>query len=504
MNLEHPETERFETELRRLITIAFEPPLLAPTSALLTRRWAPSNRSRRAVVEALSAYRDAQEAIAARLISIETTVGALSGELRTARQKRDRAAERALTDKIDTLRRRQLILRRIVDAVVYIACEGYVWFIRRLSLQDNPRPIAPRTLAPLITQATRLNERDPCTLYLICDLTTTAQIGDLIEVSFDAQLRKRVRLVELKEGKVNRILMEKLGAVTGPENTLSIGETMGTKAAQQADRMLRQKARMQAVADIARKRQGIDPRTGAMLSRSKGGPDQPGYLADLRFLIEKAAANGQHLIKVDGCLTLAAARVDSSGEPSHVSAIHSLFHFKDHSRPCLLPKDPAAEIEALRKEPPVVDLVEQNLLANWSSPLFAWGNLDRVCDLLTGRIRVYAQLDTVAFMKLAAEHGVKMQWVTGRRADWLKKTGGTATIPGSPHASAIRVELPDGTRCELLSGGLARIFLELARPEGLIRMLLASSEDVRSIQKQVASGDGRVRGALAGENRCLT
>lgn len=77
-----------------------------------------------------------------------------------------------------------------------------------------------------------------------------------------------------------------------------------------------------------------------------------------------------------------------------------------------------------------------------------------MCDLLTGRIKVFAQFDAEAFMqRAAARFGIKMKWLTGRRAEMLRKTGGTQWIPGSPNAAAISVELPDGTCCELLSGG---------------------------------------------------
>ncbi len=120
----------------------------------------------------------------------------------------------------------------------------------------------------------------------------------------------------------------------------------------------------------------------------------------------------------------------------------------------------------------------------WASPIFSWGTLDRVCDLLTGRIKIYAKFDAAALMEWAGGLGIKMKWVTGQRAERLKQTGGTTWIPGSPKASAILVELPDGTRFELLSGWLSRIFLELAKPATLLNYLLALGPYVRAIQDE--------------------
>src|SRR5439155_18531931 len=98
----------------------------------------------------------------------------------------------------------------------------------------------------------------------------------------------------------------------------------------------------------------------------------------------------------------------------------------------------------------VIHLVEDAYSATWGSPVFTWGTLDRVCDLLTGRIKVYAMLDLAAYMRRAARFGLKMEWVKGRRAEMLKQTGATTWIPGSPRASAIRVEMAGTAPFELL------------------------------------------------------
>jgi len=56
MQVEHSDLAPFEPTLRRLLGIAFDPPRVAPKSAELIARFAPSGRARQAVAETLSAY----------------------------------------------------------------------------------------------------------------------------------------------------------------------------------------------------------------------------------------------------------------------------------------------------------------------------------------------------------------------------------------------------------------------------------------------------------------
>ncbi len=412
---------------------------------------------------------------------MEKKAQALTADLKAARRARD-STSKILGREIGIVRRRQLILRRMLDAIVYLVCDQYVWFIRRLALADRVRPIDLDTLPHLVAAATRLSRRDLYTLYLVADLTTAVQIGDFVEASFDPRQGWHIRLVELKEGRANLAIARQLARSVSPED---IRESMGDKAVEQAERMLRQQRRLKDFSNIVLRGRGIDPRTGFEIQRTSDAPPTPGYQRELQSLIDSAANTGQHLITVDGCLTLAAIRAEILGEPHYESAVHSLFHFNHPGTQCLLPTARAQEeLELLLHEAPVIDMVEHSLGVGWGFPIFSWGILDRVCDLLSGRIKVYAQFHADIFMERAARLDIKMKWVTGRRAEKLKQQGATTWIPGSPRASAILVELPDGTRFELLSGGLGRIFLEMARPDTILsKSLLGSGPEVRKMQE---------------------
>lgn len=94
--------------------------------------------------------------VATEVISLEKQARALTADLKVARRARDSTEAGVLKRKVDIIRRRQLILRRIMDTIVYVICEQYVWFIRRLALKNTPREINPDNLMNIIEQATQL------------------------------------------------------------------------------------------------------------------------------------------------------------------------------------------------------------------------------------------------------------------------------------------------------------------------------------------------------------
>ena len=485
MEVEHRDLEPFEPTLRRLLGIAFDPPRVTPKSAELIARFAPSDGDRRAVAETLSAYGRLQEAAAAEVIRLEEESRALNVQMKAARRAKDRVA-RDLERKIEILRRRQLIVRRMMDSIVYFACGQYVVFIRRLALHDDVRPIDPGSLAHIVDIAQRLNLQEPRSVYLAADLTTSVQIGDLVQITAEPNSQWSLRILEVKEGKINRILANKLGGGRSPEE---LRKEIGNSAARQAVRILRQQRRLHGFSDFVHAGRGLDPRTNRDIRRTPDKTPVPGSQPELRALLEKAERDGQAIMKVNDCLVLGAVRADALPEPRLSLAAHCFFHYNRPEVACLLSTPRAQEELILLKNEPIVDLVENSYRATWGFPVVAWGNLDEVCNLLTGRTRVYAMLDFDAFMKRAERLGLTMKWVTGRRGEMLKRTGGTDWIPGGPRGSAIRVEMKGTKPFELLSGFIARIFLELAKPDTLLKGLVDTGPDLRKVQNEVILGE---------------
>jgi hypothetical protein len=363
-----------------------------------------------------------------------------------------------------------------MDAIVYILCDQYVWFVRRLYREERPSADSD-TLSHMVDLATCWTDPDACRLCLAADLTSTVHLADIMEVTFDVKLRKRIRFREVKEGAHNDRLGKMLDMET--DGATDFGLTaMDLKDAKQLARMLRQRQRLQGLNDIIRERQGIDPRSGNPLLRTADGPDYAGYQGHVRGAIAAAHGCGEQIVRLDGCLIVTAVRTGYA-DTSLAWSQHVLFHFRNKSAVCLLGTEREdEELAALRLEPQVFDFVEYHLAAKWDSPVFAWGSLDRVCDLIFGRIRVFAQFDVAQFAELAQAYGVTVKRITKKSAKVLGLNGRQAA-----QWWAASAELPNGTSIDLISGDFQRIFLELARPKNIIRGWLVYADEVRRLKK---------------------
>jgi len=484
MDLERPDIEPFEPILRGLIETAFFPPWPYPQSVVeaMRGRADPSQ----IVAQTIAAYSKLQLSVAENVVALERDARRLTDERKVARRARDSALTGTLGATISVIQSRQLVLRRLLDVIVWMVCEQYVWLVRRLLRKGDLQRIDPETLPGIVALATRLNQSDPYTLHLASDLTTVVQIGDLLQASIGADRRWHISLVEVKEGEINRKIAAKLADERGPED---LRTTMGDRAAEQAERMLKQQGRMKGLADDARTGRGRHPETGWRVARTPDAPPTAGYQAQLRSLVDEAASHGPRVITIDGCLTLAAVRVDSPADAHLGLAIHAFYHHNHPAAPCLLNSERLEEEwDLLKKEAPVVDLVEHSFVVRWGEPIFSWGTLDRVCDLVFGRIKVYAQFHIATFMERARGMGMQMKWVTRRRSEELRRAGATTPIPGGPGVSAILVTLLDGTRFEIFAGSIARIIVEMARPDTVLRYLLESAPHVRQVQEEALRG----------------
>jgi len=191
---------------------------------------------RQILAQTIAAYGKLQLSVAEEVVALERDARRLTAERKAARRAGDSTLTRALGLTISVIQSRQLVLRRLLDVIVWMVCEQYVWLVRRLLRKGGLQQIDPETLPGMVALATRLNQSDPYTLHLASDLTTVVQIGDLLQASIGADRRWHISLIEIKEGEINRKTAAELANERGPED---VRMTMGDRAAEQAERMLK-------------------------------------------------------------------------------------------------------------------------------------------------------------------------------------------------------------------------------------------------------------------------
>jgi hypothetical protein len=475
LKLDYPGFDPFEPVLKRLLDLAFATGENALVSAgFQVADIQHHNGPRRLFIRNVHyGYDQAQDRIGRLVIDLERRISATERELSQVPRSKD--ARGLVLERIRVMRDRQLVLRRIVDTILMTLVRFDTWILRRLSLDSQIRRIDPTVLGRMLHLAADRNAQSRFRFNLICDLTTFAQIGDLVEIDPTPGRPKSWRIVELKEGRVNSILAGALsdGPSEQPDQTLEeIQSSLGNKAVRQARRMLAQQTRMKNLDEIVRTDHGIDPATKQEIFI---GPDEvitERYDGTLRRIVEAVRRQEIAATTVDGCLHLIGIQAGYLERHGGLGAVrHLFFHLVNPARTCGLgTPEMQSEIRALGSVPPFIDLVWHGFYAQWGIPPFLWMGEEAhsSLDLVMSRIRLFILFDFPAFFTIAAASGIKMSWITGKEAEEIKRRKSSQRIPGSPDAWGIRAQLADGRCVQLLSGFAARAVADLTRPRQLI------------------------------------
>jgi hypothetical protein len=343
-------------------------------------------------------------------------------------------------------------------------------------VEHKIRRIEPEILKRTIDQAVARNKSDRLKFSLVCDLTTAAHVGDLIEIDRSVLSKSAWRVIELKDGKVNALLtsaIEEKGKAFSERDWNELQTKHGERAVGQAKRMLRQRDRQSELQRIVESDEGVSPEYNQPVLLFDGRPTL--HLEQYDEAVTRVCAevdkDGGAWTVVDGCLRIVALKPEHFGHSKYGAVAHLFYHLARGGRDCLL-RDSLRRDEELRgmaSVHPFVDLVEENMLAVWGSPIFLWKGEKRILDLIMGRISLFVQFDMDAFFDLAKSEGVTLSWMTKKPDVNLRRLSGP--IVGSPGAYAVRAEFADGTVTEFLSGIFKRAVADLTSPKQLIRLM---------------------------------
>lgn len=272
--LQRPELDDFELTVSWLMKVAHDSGGIFLRARGITPERLPENRKahRTFLQKCHYGFDLAQRQIGKLVVDYERKARALTSELKDLRRSRDkRAAE--IEAFIEVLRNRQLVLRRILDSILYAILLPDTWVQRRLTSTEEIRGIDPDVILRTLTEAVERNRADRLRFNLVADLTTVIHYGDLFEVNKLMPSNRKWRLLELKDGRINELILEELerqekGAVM--EDVISSLEAVhGPAVGKQARRMVKQQQRLSELNDIVHKGSEPTPTLGNSL-RSLG------------------------------------------------------------------------------------------------------------------------------------------------------------------------------------------------------------------------------------------
>jgi hypothetical protein len=491
MDLEDPKLDLFEPVLLKLFRIAHTSGIweLERKSFKLEDITYSRTAHRTFLRGCHYGYDLAQRQVGALVIKIEGDIRERTQHLKDLRRAREKNLKEVL-EEIRILKNRQIVLRRLIDSILFGIIRGETWLLRRFTVDLEIHNIDPIVLERTIKVAVSRNREDRLKFNLVSDLTTVVQIGDLIEIDLTSQGDRKWTVIELKEGRVNELLAGKLvetAEVPTRADIESIRESLGNSAPKQAQRMVRQQKRMRELKRVVETDRGIEPKLEGEFFMTPDAVALEDYQGAVEKVYELAKKCGTAATEVDGCIRiLGFARERAKGNPRGI-AQHQFLHMATPDLPCAFGVSPSAaardeEIQQLKTVPYFVDLVDYNMTIPTAEPVFVWANRDMILDLVMGRIRMFVQFDVEAFFRFAAKQDIKMRWVTGREAIEIRKM--SMRFPGSVDAWGIRAELPGGEVQTLLAGFTSRVFTNFARPRQLIDLIKRMPAQIAKIKIQ--------------------
>jgi hypothetical protein len=473
MKLEHLDLDPFEPLLRQLVDMAFNSGVKALESKGF--RFEDIERdetAKRVFIRGCHyGYDKVQERIGTAVIALEKNIKEKENQVKELHRLREKDVS-GIVERIKVLKDRQLILRRIIDTMVYSMLGKEEWVIRRLG-SDEIRPIDPKVLDRTLRVASSRNQQTRYNFAVVSDLSTVVQIGDLFEITFRPDEKRTWRILELKEGKVNALLSEILGhkiALT-EEDRNALEETLDKGKVKQAERMLRQRATLSQFEKIVKTDHGIDFRTKQEIVLPPDVEVVEDYEEELHALIEDAAEKGFGSTTIEGCLHLVAAKGALHVRRHSLVPMFHLLSNPDFVNRHLTTQEVTDEFDSFAKRAPIVDLVDLSMRIPCGRSIFYWASIprSRQVDLAMGHIRLFAYFDIEAFLKYVRSAGIRVSWVTGKDSHRLRNI--SPRIPGSPNAYGVKAEFPSGFVQELMNGFFSRVFLYLTKPSSLLMLI---------------------------------
>ena len=394
----------------------------------------------------------------------------LSEEIkRFRREKSDELAD--IEEQAEAVQNRLAILRRLMDGILWVLMPES-WIFQHLVFQSRSGTSDPDELMKLVAIATKQNQESKRELHIVTDLTNLVQLGDIIRIRWDED-GSYLRVQEIKTGQVNYKIEDLILTQKGTLSQADLDQLeieLGPSARKQATRMLKQRERFKQIDEIGQPyvlpESHREDKVLQALAEAGKPPGMATYLTLLPDLVADARKDGISIFGVDGCLFLVGVSEKGMEMLGDVKQLpHWIYHLKHPDIECK-----SEEIESLKKEYPLVNLVAHNMNYVMSRSPLIWYPKDLVLDVVMGRILVYAQFDLDVFFQMAADANIQISLITGKEAE----EGRRRKLPPmleNPKAYGVKAIFSNGRELKLTSSLFRSVYSQLVGPAEILNFI---------------------------------
>lgn len=394
----------------------------------------------------------------------------LSEEIKRLRRERsDKLTD--VEEQAEAVHNRLAILRRLTDGILWVLMPES-WIFQHLVFQSHSGTSDPDELMKLVAIATKQNQESKRELHIVTDLTNLVQLGDLIRIRWDED-GAYLRVQEIKTGRVNYKIEDLILTQKGTLSQADLDQLeieLGPSARKQATRMLKQRERFKQIDEIWQPyvlpESHREDKVLRALAEAGKPPGMATYRTLLPDLVADARKDGISIFGVDDCLFLVGVSEKGMEMLGDVKQLpHWIYHLKHPDIECK-----SEEIESLKKEYPLVNLVAHNMNYVMSRSPLIWYPKDLVLDVVMGRILVYAQFDLDVFFQMAAGANIQMSLITGKEAE----EGRRRKLPPmleNPKANGVKAIFSNGRELKLTSSLLRSVYSQLIGPAEILNFI---------------------------------
>lgn len=346
------------------------------------------------------------------------------------------------------------VLRKLADSIGWQIIRRQLYVARRLYKDQSPPKLSESNFGSVYDTAKKMNSESSQKFYLISDLTSFVQVGDLL---VSDPTSNALELIEVKEGKKNEEIINFMDFYEEAKCDRALHyflEHLGKRGQKQFHRVLRQGRRMSHVADILTKDAGVDPDTDQKITIRKDPVESDLYDDHLVSLIEKASSKNWAIDVVEGCLFIGAY----SGEflPIADKIFTAWFRQSGGNQ-----EDPICNINQAMNMPLAFPIFSRMIPP---SSKF---------DVLFGRVTIFMALHLDNFIALSKKFDTPFRWGTRREAGMYLENAGKLKRNHKPLMATM------GEKTMGLSDGiLARIFFHGQTPMTIINAMRKALEDL--------------------------
>jgi hypothetical protein len=478
--IEHPLLEPFEPKLKALLELGFDGGIrsLEASGYKLGDDLVNDDAHEHFNNGLFSSFGQTQAEIGKLFINLETMRQELHEKLKRQRGERDQGQHETET-LLEAIGNRQLILRRLMDGILWVLLPK-VWIANHLSVKGDVTTPDTEELKRLLAIASMQNDANKREIHLVSNLTTFVQIGDIVRIRWDEN-GVYIRLQEVKFGQVNDTLCDIIdseGGVLSDSLLAKIESKLGTHAKVQAQRMTKQRGRMERFASTIENssRPPEVPKDALMESLTRVvPPTQRSYLNKLPELVSDAKSRGFGILIIDDCLLLFSVTEKWLADFGDVQQLpHWIFHIKNPGLKC-----ERGEIEALKRESPLVNLAGHNMTRLVSRSPLIWYPKDLVLDVVMGRVVVFAQFDLQRFFKIAMRAGFELSLIKGKQVESYMRS--SSPLLEDKAAYGVNVKFANGKSLPFRPSVFNSIFSHLIPPSEILRLISIVDETQQKV-----------------------